>query len=138
MSFLCGINGSGPVVMNYTGQSCWMYNMTISGAELNLPSITIARLDQYRTVQRTVSNIAAVNETYTIGWSAPYGASLKVTPSHFSIGCGESQVLAININATMNNTAASFGRIGLFGNRGHVLNIPVSIISKTTYNTTNS
>lgn len=41
MSFLCGINGSAPIVWNYTGQSCWAYNNTISGADLNLPSITI-------------------------------------------------------------------------------------------------
>ncbi|XVF26308.1 hypothetical protein REPUB_Repub14bG0005100 [Reevesia pubescens] len=58
MSFLCGINGSGPVVLNYTGQNCWVYNSSFGGADLNLPSITIARLNQSKTVERSVTNIA--------------------------------------------------------------------------------
>ncbi|KAL5577847.1 hypothetical protein UlMin_019546 [Ulmus minor] len=137
MSFLCGINGSAPVVLNYTGQNCWKYNSTIAGADLNLPSITLAKLDQSRTIQRSVINIAD-NETYSVGWSAPYGVSCKVSPTRFSIGSGEKQVLTIFINATRNSSVASFGRIGLFGSKGHVLNIPVSVIVKITYNTTNS
>ncbi|XP_022716492.1 subtilisin-like protease SBT2.2 isoform X2 [Durio zibethinus] len=116
MSFLCGINGSAPVVFNYTGQNCWVYNSTISAANLNLPSITIARLNQSKTVERSVTNIAG-KETYRVGWSAPYGVSVKVTPTHFFIGMGEKLVLTIIFNATMNNSDASFGRIGLFGSQ---------------------
>ncbi|KAH9747584.1 subtilisin-like protease SBT2.2 [Citrus sinensis] len=138
MSFLCGINGSSPVVLNYTGQNCWAYNSTISGADLNLPSITIARLNQSRTVQRTLTNIAG-NETYSVGWSAPYGVSMKVSPTHFSIASGEKQVLNVFFNATTSGTAASFGRIGLFGNQGHIVNIPLSVVARLSYNaTTNS
>lgn len=138
MSFLCGINGSSPVVLNYTGQNCWAYNNTISGADLNLPSITIARLNQSRTVQRTLTNIAG-NETYSVGWSAPYGVSMKVSPTHFSIASGEKQVLNVFFNATTSSTAASFGRIGLFGNQGHIVNIPLSVVVRLSYNaTTNS
>ncbi|KAE8726734.1 putative ribose-5-phosphate isomerase-like isoform X1 [Hibiscus syriacus] len=137
MSFLCGINGSGPVVLNYTGQNCWAYNSNVGSADLNLPSITVARLNQSKTVERTVSNIAG-NETYRIGWSAPYGVSVKVTPTQFFIGMGEKQVLTILFNATMNHSVASFGRIGLFGDQGHKLNIPLSVIVKFSYNTTNS
>ncbi|TYI26545.1 hypothetical protein ES332_A05G120500v1 [Gossypium tomentosum] len=129
MSFLCGINGSGPVVLNYTGQNCWVYNSTIGSADLNLPSITISRLQQSKTVERTVTNIAG-NETYKVGWSAPYGVSVKVTPTRFFIGTGEKQILTIMFNATMNNSVASFGRIGLFGDQGHKLNIPLSVILK--------
>lgn len=135
MSFLCGINGSAPVVWNYTGQSCGVYNSTINSGDLNLPSITIANLNQSRTVLRTVFNVAA-NETYSVGWSAPFGVSLKVSPSHFYIGSRETQVLSLFFNATINSTAASYGRIGLFGNQGHVVNIPLSVIVKITYNTT--
>ncbi|KAG4109095.1 hypothetical protein ERO13_1Z049354v2 [Gossypium hirsutum] len=129
MSFLCGINGSGPVVLNYTGQNCWVYNSTIGSADLNLPSITISRLQQSKTVERTVTNTAG-NETYKVGWSAPYGVSVKVTPTRFFIGTGEKQILTIMFNATMNNSVASFGRIGLFGDQGHKLNIPLSVILK--------
>lgn len=135
MSFLCGINGSAPMVLNYTGESCG--ESTVTGTDLNLPSITISKLNQSRTVQRTLINIAA-NETYVVGWSAPYGASIKVTPARFFIVSGQQQVLNVDFNATMNNSSPSFGRIGLFGNQGHVINIPLSVIVKITYNTTNS
>ncbi|KAL8101315.1 subtilisin-like protease SBT2.3 [Apium graveolens] len=136
MSFLCGINGSAPVVLNYTGQSCGM-STTTTGIDLNLPSITIAKLNQSRMVQRTVINIAG-DETYSVGWSAPYGASLSVEPRHFFIANGEKQVLTVFINATINSTVASFGRIGLFGNQGHVVNFPVSVIGKISCNSTKS
>ncbi|GLT76053.1 hypothetical protein SLA2020_477340 [Shorea laevis] len=137
MSFLCGINGSAPVVLNYTGQNCWVYNSTISGADLNLPSITISQLNQSKTVQRLVTNIAG-NEAYSVGWNAPYGVSIKVAPTHFSIAGGQKQVLTVFFNATVNSSSASYGRIGLFGNQGHIINIPLSVIVKILYNTTNS
>jgi hypothetical protein len=134
MSFLCGINGSAPVVLNYTGQNCLLYNSTLYGPDLNLPSITLAKLNQSTIVQRTVQNIAGNNETYSVGWNAPFGVSVKVTPTHFSIGNGEKQVLSVILNATANNSVASFGKIGLFGDQGHVVNIPLSVISKISYN----
>jgi hypothetical protein len=85
-------------------------------------------------VQRTVQNIAGNNETYSVGWNAPFGVSVKVTPTHFSIGNGEKQVLSVILNATANNSVASFGKIGLFGDQGHIVNIPLSVISKISYN----
>lgn len=135
MSFLCGINGSASVVLNYTGESCGASTSTLSGMDLNLPSITIARLNQSRVVQRTVTNVGS-SESYVVGWSAPYGASVKVTPTRFCIGSGESLNMTISFNATMNNSSPSFGRIGMFGNHGHVVNIPLSVIVKISYNTT--
>ena len=137
MSFLCGINGSAPVVLNYTGQNCGLYNSTVYGPDLNLPSITISKLNQSRIVQRTVQNVAQ-NESYSVGWTAPYGVSVKVSPTHFCIPSGESQVLSVLLNATLNSSVASFGRIGLFGNQGHVVNIPLSVMVKISYNTTTS
>ncbi|XP_035544600.1 subtilisin-like protease SBT2.2 [Juglans regia] len=126
MQFLCGINGSAPVVLNYTGQNCWVYNSTINGADLNLPSIVISKLNQSTTVQRSVINIAG-NETYNVGWSPPSGVSVKVVPTRFTIASGERQILSVYLNATMNSSVASFGRIRLFGNQGHSVNIPLSV-----------
>ena len=137
MSFLCGINGSAPVVQNYTGQNCGLYTSTVTGPDLNLPSITVAKLNQTRTVLRTVTNIAD-NETYSVGWSAPFGVSATVSPTRFYIASGEKQILTIELNSTLNHSVGSFGRIGLFGTNGHVINIPLSVISKIKYNTTNS
>ncbi|XP_068656109.1 subtilisin-like protease SBT2.3 [Aristolochia californica] len=133
ISFLCGINGSNPVVLNYTGQPCG--NSTMNGIDLNLPSITIAKLNQSKTVQRTVTNIAD-NETYAVSWSAPYGVSVSVDPTRFSISNGQKKILTVVFNATMNSTSASFGRIGLYGNKGHIATIPLSVIMKIVSNTT--
>ncbi|KAJ4981945.1 hypothetical protein NE237_032782 [Protea cynaroides] len=135
LSFLCGINGSAPVVLNYTGQSCGVSNM--NGTDLNLPSITIAKLNQSKAVQRIVTNVAG-NETYSVDWFAPYGVSVSVIPSHFFIASGQTQALMVVFNATLNSTTASFGMIGLFGNQGHVINIPLSVIFKISSNITNS
>lgn len=136
MQFLCGINGSAPVVLNYTGQNCWVYNSTINGADLNLPSITISKLNQSTTVQRSVINLAG-NETYSVGWSPPFGVSVKVVPTCFTIASGERQILSIYLNATMSSSVASFGRIGLFGNQGHSVNIPLSVSVKISSNIAN-
>lgn len=133
--FLCGINGSASVLLNYTGESCGV--STMNGTDLNMPSVTISKLNQSVSVQRTLTNIAA-NETYIIGWSAPNGVSMKVTPKRFFIAGGQQQILNVFLNATMNSTTPSFGRIGLVGNQGHVVNIPLSVIVKVSYHSTNS
>ncbi|KAE8722800.1 putative peptidase [Hibiscus syriacus] len=87
MSFLCGINGSSPAVLNYTGQNCQRYNSTIAAVDLNLPSVTIAKLNQSKTVERSVTNIAR-NETYKVSWTTPSGISMKVIPTCFFISTG--------------------------------------------------
>nr|CAD1841479.1 unnamed protein product [Ananas comosus var. bracteatus] len=133
LSFLCGINGSAPVVLNYTGNTCGI--STTTGADLNLPSITIALLNQSRTIIRTVTNIAN-NETYTLSWSAPYGVSVSVQPPQFFIASGQKQNLTFAFNATMNSSSASFGRVGFYGSQGHKSTIPLSVVSKITYNHT--
>ncbi|XP_010478484.1 PREDICTED: subtilisin-like protease SBT2.1 [Camelina sativa] len=132
MKFLCGINGSSPVVLNYTGESCSAYNSSLAASDLNLPSVTIAKLVGTRTVLRWVTNIAttATNETYKVGWKAPDSVSVKVSPAKFTIGNGQTRVLTVVLGAMKNVSMASFGRIGLFGDRGHVVNIPVAVIYK--------
>lgn len=133
ISFLCGINGSTPVVLNYTGNNCGVSN--ISGADLNLPSITVALLNRSRTITRRLTNIAS-DEVYSISFSAPFAVSLSATPTRFSIARGETQNLTLVLNATMNSSSASFGRIGIYGSRGHVSMIPLSVIVKMTGNMT--
>ncbi|KAL4292150.1 hypothetical protein GQ457_14G011450 [Hibiscus cannabinus] len=136
MSFLCGINGSSPAVLNYTGQNCQLYNSTIAAVDLNLPSISISKLNQSKTIERSVKNIAG-NEMYKVSWTTPSGVWMTVTPTRFFINMGEEQVLTITFNATANDSVPSFGQIGLLGDRGHNLNIPLSVIVKVSYNMTN-
>uniref|UniRef100_A0A0E0FTP6 Subtilisin-like protease n=1 Tax=Oryza nivara TaxID=4536 RepID=A0A0E0FTP6_ORYNI len=129
-SFLCGINGSAPVVMNYTGNSCSSSAMT--GADLNLPSITIAVLNRSRTITRTVTNVAS-DERYTVSYSAPYGVAVSASPAQFFIPSGQRQQVIFVVNATMNGTSASFGSVGFYGDKGHRVMIPFSVISKVVH-----
>ncbi|CAL4973843.1 unnamed protein product [Urochloa decumbens] len=129
-SFLCGINGSSPVVTNYTGNSCAA--STMMGADLNLPSITIAVLNQTRTITRTVTNVAA-DESYTVSYSAPYGTVVSVTPTQFIIPSRQKQLVTFVLNATMNSSTASFGNVGFYGDKGHRAIIPFSVITKVAY-----
>lgn len=135
MTFLCSINGSAPVVFNYTGQSCGVSNPTFRAIDLNLPSITISRLNQTKVIHRTVTNVGH-DETYSVGWTAPYGVSIKVSPTRFFIFAGQRQALNVSVTARFNNSVASFGRIGLVGDRGHTVNVPVSVVVKVLYNVT--
>jgi len=109
----------------------------MKGVDLNLPSITLAVLNQSQTITRTVTNIAA-DETYCVSWSPPYGVSASVTPSRFSIASGQTQNLTFVLNATMNYSSPSYGRVGLYGSQGHVVMVPLSVITKITYNSTGS
>ncbi|CAN6455306.1 unnamed protein product [Victoria cruziana] len=127
-SFLCGINGSGPDVLTYTGKACG-YN-TLAATDLNLPSITVSKLNRSLVVHRIVTN-AASDETYRVSWSAPFGVSITITPTQFFIASGQRQNLTVLMNATSNNSTASFGKIVIRGSSGHILNIPISVISKT-------
>ncbi|KAK1668078.1 hypothetical protein QYE76_056237 [Lolium multiflorum] len=129
-SFLCGINGSAPVVTNYTGSNCGVSTMT--GADLNLPSITIAVLNQSRTITRTVTNVAC-DENYTVSYNAPYGVTVSAAPTQFFIPSGQEQVVTFVVNATTNNSSASFGFVGFYGDRGHQAIIPFSVMSKVVY-----
>lgn len=134
LSFLCGINNSAPVVLNYTSTTC--SQSTLAGSDLNLPSITLSVLNQSRTITRTVTNIASDDETYKVGFSPPYGTSITITPSQFSIESGKVQILSFTFNATLNNSSPSYGRLGLYGSRGHIVNVPISVVSKIAYSST--
>jgi hypothetical protein len=105
---------------------------TMTGADLNLPSITIAVLNQTRTITRTVTNVAA-DESYTVSYSAPYGTAVSVAPTQFSIPSGQKQLVTFVVNATMNSSSTSFGNVDFYGDKGHRAIIPFSVISKVVY-----
>lgn len=128
IAFLCTINGSAPLVLNYTGAVC-SSNVGMS-SDLNVPSITVASLINSRTIVRSFLNIAG-NESYKALWSAPFGVSVSVAPTSFTVSHWETQKLTVFLNATGNSTAPSFGRILLLGSQGHNSSIPLTVISKT-------
>lgn len=117
------------MVFNYTGTNCLRNNATISGSDLNLPSITVSKLNNTRTVQRLMTNIAG-NETYTVSLITPFDVLINVSPTQFSIASGETKLLSVILTAKRNSSISSFGGIKLLGNAGHIVRIPVSVTVK--------
>lgn len=76
-----------------------------------------------------MKNIAG-NETYSVGLVPPFGVLMKASPTQFSIASGETKLLSVTLKAKKNSSIASFGTIKLFGNMGHIVHIPVSVIVK--------
>ena len=62
---------------------------SFAGADLNQPSIAIARMAAERTVTRHVTNVSDESETYTAEIQAPVGTSVEVVPASFTIAPGE-------------------------------------------------
>ena len=55
-------------------------------AEMNQPSIAVARLASQRTVTRTVTNLSDASATYTAAIANPVDMQVSVNPSNLSLG----------------------------------------------------
>ena len=67
-------------------------------AEMNQPSIAVARLASQRTVTRTVTNLSDASATYTAAIANPVDMQVSVNPSNLSLGPGESASFDVTIS----------------------------------------
>lgn len=128
IKFLCSANMSTPgEVLAATKTAC--PQAPGIPADLNTPSITFANLVGTKTVSRTVTNVMAAGETYTVTWTNPADVVLTASPTSFAIGTGlqNTQTVGFTLRATATSQTASFGRIIFKGSLGHTVHIPVSI-----------
>uniref|UniRef100_A0A0D9V677 Peptidase S8/S53 domain-containing protein n=1 Tax=Leersia perrieri TaxID=77586 RepID=A0A0D9V677_9ORYZ len=65
--------------------------------------------------------------------SAEFAVAISASPAQFFIPRGQKQVVTFVVNATMNSTSASFGDVGFYGDKGHRVMIPFSVISKVVH-----
>lgn len=100
--------------------------------DLNIPSITFANLVGTQLVSRTVTNVAALGETYTVTIKNPSDFVVTANPAVFVIGVGHrnKQTVVFTVRATKASQASSFGMITMTGSLGHVVRVPVSVVNK--------
>jgi len=71
---------------------------SIDPAEMNQPSIAVARLASSRTVTRTVTNVSDESATYTASIATPVDMQVSVNPPTLTLGPGESASFDVTID----------------------------------------
>ncbi len=87
-AFACGT--ASPAVSPERCNELSVAGLSFAGADLNQPSISIARLANERTVSRRVTNVGDQAETFVAAMSAPPGILVSVNPSSISVAPGGS------------------------------------------------
>jgi hypothetical protein len=86
-AFACGTDSPG-----VSGERCTELEnagVSFAAADLNLPSIGLARLANEQIVSRRVTNVSDESQTYTASVTAPPGILVAVTPSNLALGAGQ-------------------------------------------------
>ncbi|KAI5068374.1 hypothetical protein GOP47_0016719 [Adiantum capillus-veneris] len=153
VQFLCSIQGGEMEVMKATRTICNQAG-GVSELQLNQPSVTISNLSGPRVVRRRASGVARHEETYRVSTEQPEGVVVSVYPTVFKLRKGSSDCrkrhghagprrcrlytrrqqsveLVITITPTSASSRPSFGSILLSGSRGHVVRLPLSIVSRS-------
>ncbi|MGH3737705.1 MAG: S8 family peptidase [Micromonosporaceae bacterium] len=97
LGFLCD---KGPEVFANPEATCGFLEsigVPTTAANLNVPSIGVSSVPGSKTVQRTVTSVAAGTETFTVSVEAPEGFDIEVSPSSFELAPGESQTYTVTI-----------------------------------------
>jgi subtilisin family serine protease len=95
LGFLCD---KGPEVFADPDATCgFLESIGIStiAVDLNLPSIGVSSVPGSKLIQRTVTSVADVTQTYTVSVDAPDGFDVTVSPSSFELAPGESQTYTV-------------------------------------------
>ena len=71
---------------------------SLDPAEMNQPSIAVARLANSRTVTRTVTNVSDQSATYTASIATPVDMQVSVNPPTLTLGPGESASFDVTID----------------------------------------
>ncbi|KAM7268332.1 hypothetical protein ACFE04_010498 [Oxalis oulophora] len=124
LGFLCTTPGIDKnQLKNYTKSPC---NYTMGHpSNLNTPSIAIAHLVHSQTVTRTVTNVAAEEETYTITARMNPAVHIEVSPPAMTLLRGKSRKFTVTLTVRSVTGSYSFGEVNLKGSRGHKVRIPV-------------
>jgi len=97
-AFACGIES--PAISSERCDELAAGGHTFAAADLNQPSITIARLANERTITRRVTSVSDQAETYTANVIAPPGVGVNIVPSILSLSEGQSATFDITLSYT--------------------------------------
>lgn len=95
-AFACG-SGS-PALSTERCDALSALGFSFAGADLNLPSIAVARLAAQRTVTRRVTNVSDQSEVYSATVVAPPGINATVIPASLSLAPGDSATFDITFS----------------------------------------
>lgn len=102
-AFSCGVES--PAVDEARCAALAAAGWSFAADQFNLPSISVSRLTNTRTIKRRVTNVSDQGNSYIASVVAPPGISLAVTPNTLSPAPGQSQDFEVTVShagGTMN------------------------------------
>jgi hypothetical protein len=100
----------------------------VQAIQLNVPSIDAPVLPGRISTSRTVTNVSGAQGVFDVSTSAPDGSTISVSPSHFTLRPGGSQVLSIVIATEAPVGVQQFGAISISAHKGATQHLPVAFI----------
>ncbi len=100
-----------------------------NAVHLNLAQVNAASVPGRLRTTRTVTNPGA-GATYTVATTIGAGSTITVTPSSFTLGTGESQVLDVVIDTTAPVDSQQQGSITLSAGGRNATHLPVAFVPK--------
>ena len=82
-----------------------------SRLDLNLPSVDVPVLPGRITTHRTALNVSGAQQTFHVVTKSPPDTTITVTPPDFTVAAGATQVLTIEIDASLAPEGQYFGSI---------------------------
>ncbi|VVA99573.1 unnamed protein product [Arabis nemorensis] len=124
LGFLCTTPGiDAHEIRNYTNTPC-NYDMK-HPSNFNAPSIAISHLVGTQTVTRRVTNVAEIEETYTITARMQPSIAIEVNPPAMTLRPGATRSFSVTVTVRSVSGVYNFGEVKLKGSRGHKVRIPV-------------
>ncbi|CAI5463387.1 unnamed protein product [Closterium sp. Yama58-4] len=94
---------------------------------LNLPTITVPRLQGTVLVTRTVTCVGSSASTYTVFGKAPPGVQLSVGPGSFTLAPGQKATYTVKLVVDKPSNDFKYGYIAWIDDKGHTVRSPLVV-----------
>ncbi|CAI5949491.1 unnamed protein product [Closterium sp. NIES-64] len=103
----------------------WLFPLAVRN--LNLPTITLPRLQGSVQVTRTVTCVGSSVSTYNVSGKAPPGVQLSVGPASFTLALGQKATYTVKITVETPSNDFKYGFIVWKDNKGHSVRSPLVV-----------
>ncbi|GJP42956.1 hypothetical protein CLOM_g2476 [Closterium sp. NIES-68] len=94
---------------------------------LNLPTITLPRLQGSIQVTRTVTNVGGSQSTYSVSGNAPAGVKVTVAPKSLTVDAGQKASYTMTFTVDTPSNDFKYGYIVWADNQGHSVRSPLVV-----------
>ncbi|GJP74209.1 hypothetical protein CLOP_g4831 [Closterium sp. NIES-67] len=94
---------------------------------LNLPTITLPRLQGSIQVTRTVTNVGGAQSTYSVSGKAPAGVKVTVAPKSLTVGAGQKASYTLTLTVDTPSKDFKYGYIVWADDQGHSVRSPLVV-----------